>query len=798
MNKDYSESNNTKSSSSLESTAFYVLLATVILAPLAFFPTPYIIIDAVKTVLIAVGTIISAILYAIISYKERSVVLPPRSIVWTSVLVVISLAISSYLSINMGKSIFGQGFEINTVSFILVLFLAGLITFIALQRKIERATVLYIGIAVPFIILAIIHGARLLLGPSFMSLGVLSSLTSTLVGTWFDLGLYSIIIAMVSLSAIVFLPLSRLIKFVYWVLLLVGLAVALLVNNSSAWLVAGIVLFGFTIVTSITRSKDIDGGSRSFFKRIAWFPLLLCVIAVLLSWKGTTVVGPTIAKLDVSYNALVLPWQLTLDVDTGVIKDRPLFGVGPNNFSQAYIAYKPIAINSTNVWSAEFSYAFSLFATFIATQGVFGIITWLLFFVFLGILWVRVLRNIPNDSHARFIITSSVSVSVFLWIMAMVSVTSHSILLFMFIMTAIGLSAGVKYSLLSPYTLEPRIGSYSSKLLSVVILLLVVVGVVWGSVYVKDVSALGYFGSGVKALNIDGDPIMADTLFSKAQKLNNSDIYLRARAEAGISQANKLMATVTATTPASTSQAIAVQVVEIINSSIKYAQAAILNDPNNYYNYVSEARVSEIATGIRMEKAYENAVNSYTNAIRANPLNPSLYLNLAQLQASQNKLDDARKTIGAALQVKNNYLEAIFLLSQIEAARGNLADAIIAAKVAVEINSQNPVLLFQLGLLHYNNKEYADAAKSLEATLKIQPEYANAQYFLGLSYVRLNKMDDAITQFINLAKTNPDNQEIAFILENLQSGNSPFADAKPPVTPTPEKRSSLPIKEKKK
>jgi tetratricopeptide (TPR) repeat protein len=199
-----------------------------------------------------------------------------------------------------------------------------------------------------------------------------------------------------------------------------------------------------------------------------------------------------------------------------------------------------------------------------------------------------------------------------------------------------------------------------------------------------------------------------------------------------------------------------------------------------------------------MDKAYENAVNSYAEAIRRNPLNPALYLSLAQLQASQNKLDDALRTLGAALQVKNNYLEAIFMLSQVTAAQGNLKDAITAAQVATELNPQNSVLFFQLGLLHYNNKDYVSSAKALETALKLQSDYANAQYFLGLSYARLNNISSAIEQFSRLAQSNPDNQEVAFILANLQAGKSPFADAKPPVTPTPEKRSSLPIKEKKK
>ncbi len=83
----------------------------------------------------------------------------------------------------------------------------------------------------------------------------------------------------------------------------------------------------------------------------------------------------------------------------------------------------------------------------------------------------------------------------------------------------------------------------------------------------------------------------------------------------------------------------------------------------------------------------------------------------------------------------------------------------------------------------------------MESALALQDNYANVQYFLGLSYVRLNRMEDAIKQFTRLAETNPENQEVAFILDNLKAGKSPFADAQPPVTPTPEKRPSLPIKQ---
>ena len=784
--------------SRLESAAFYVLLITVFLAPLAFLPTPYIILDATKSILISLGILITAILYGLVAYKEHSIILPPRSIIRTSILVGLSLVISSFTSVHIGKSFFGQGFELTTASFTLILFLAALVVFTVVYRKIERVSLIYVSMIIPFIILAILHGARFLAGPSFMSLGILSEVTNTLVGTWYDLAAYAMVIAIISLAALVFLPLSRRAKILYWAVLIVSFLGTFIINSLLVWTIGALTMLAFTIATSIARPRPMSAGFSGFLKRVAWLPLALFIIAGVFVFWGTPIAKPVIEKFNASYSALTLPWQLTLDVDADVIKGAPVFGVGPNHFGQAYISYKPVIVNQTYAWNAEFNYAFSLLSTFVATQGIFGVIAWILFLIFFSILSVRALRRLPNDSQARFAITSSVFISAFMWVMSALSVPSHAMIFYTFIVTAIAVAVIVKYGIVAPYTIAPRIGLRSRTVLSIVTVILVIVGVVWGVLYVKDYIALTYFGSGVKILTAGGDADVADSAFSSAYSLNKSDVYLQARAEAGLAKANKIISTVQSGMSASTSQEIVSNVFEVINSTIKYSQAAITYDPNNYYNFVSEARASELATNMRMAKAYDNAVNSYTEAIKRNSLNPALYLNLARLQASQNKLDDALKTLGLALQIKNNYLDAIFVLSQVTAAQGNLKDAIIAAQVATQLNPQNPVLFFQLGLLQYNNKDYAVAAKSLETAVQLQPDYANAQYFLGLSYTRLDNVSEAITQFRSLAKTNPDNQEIAFILNNLEAGKSPFADAEPPVTPSPEKRPSLPINEKKK
>lgn len=784
-----------KSSGKLGLWAFYVLVATIILAPLSFLPTPYIALDSVKTGIITLGTIISAVLYGVLAYQRRGVSLPTKGVFWSGVAVVASIVLSSALSIHAEKSFFGQGFELTTASFSILLFVAALVVFAAVRERIERVTTLYVGMIAAFLGLSVFHGLRLIFGPEFAKLGILSSSTSTVVGTWFDLATFAGVMGIIVIVALMLLPLSRRMKAIYSALLVVAMVVALLINSSVVWAALTVV---FAIVAIyMTVKKYSGGGFTLLLKSLAWIPLVAMIISGYFFWKGTALVGPMIDRMNIEYTSLTLPWQLSLDVAAGAIKDRPLVGIGPNQFNKAYIAYRPSYINGTVAWSAEFNYAFSLIATSVVSQGIVGLIAWIAFFIFLTIMFVRALMKLPSDPYARFALVSSVFGATYLWIISFISVPSHAMLYFTYVLTAIAAGSVINANAASVYSISPRAGARTRSVFSTALVAAVAIAIIWGAVSVKNSIALAYFGSGVKDLTNTGDALSADTAFRTAQRLNSLDSYLRARVEAGIARANQLINQVNALSTGTTSQALIEEINAVINTSAGFAQQAIAYDDGYYYNHVSLARVMELASAIKMAGAYDRAVSAYVNAIKLNPLNPTLYLNLAQLQASENKLDDALKSVGAAIQVKNDYLDAVFLLSQITAAQGNLKDAIIAAQVGTEINPQSPVLFFQLGLLQYTNKDYQGATKSLENAVKLQPDYANAQYFLGLSYARIGDKENAIAQFESLARANPDNQEVALILGNLLSGKSPFADAQPPVTPTPEKRSTLPIKEKK-
>ena len=794
----------THRSSRLESTAFYSLLAAVVLAPLAFWPSQYFALESMKTAVISILSLVAVLVTALLAWKEKSLRLPPKSLAIIGAVSSLSILLSSIASGHFVKSFFGQGFELGTGMFLITLIGASYAAYSIISRRADRGIVLYAGLFGAFILVWVIQILRLFAGPQFLSLGILNAVTSTLIGSWFSFGIFSAIIALISFAAIMFLKLSSRMRTAYWVLFAVSAIALFIVNSHQVWEVLALVFLGLTIYLTSQKQRPAGPAVPAFFRRLVWLPLVACVISAILAWQGISIAGPVISKLNAGYTEIAMPWQMTMDITAGTLKAAPLFGTGPNRFTQAFLAFKPAAINTTDAWGVEFSAGFGLIPTFFATEGFAGLVVWILFFVFFGILGVRSLRSLARtDSsnltapeqerpYARFLIISSYAAAAFVWLIEFIYVPSHAIIFLGFVLTGIWLGASVAYGRLSGMTFVPRAGNKSAWAVPALEIAGAIVALFFLATFIKNTAALGYFSSGVQELTAAGEPLAADQAFARAVSLNPLDIYWQARAEAGISIANKMLSTITATSTASTSASVIASAGQVVNSAIGYTNNAIAEDPTNYNNYVSQARVAELASAMRMQNGYESAVTAYTNAIKLNPGNPSLYLSLAQLQASQKKYDDAIQTLGAALQVKQNYLDAVYLLSQIEAANGNLDDAIPAAQFAIQLNPNEPILYFQLGVLEYNKPDYAAAQAAFAQAVKLNPNYANALYFLGLSDARLGKTPDAITAFETLSKSNPDNQEIAGILSALRAGKPLFAGSQQKAT----KPQTLPIKEK--
>ncbi len=754
---------------SLETWAFRIFGATVFLSPIIFLPVSYIPLELIKTYLIVLGVMISLGLYTIIFYKEKRIPVPPRTITYPTILVLIGAIISALVSSSFSNSFSGIGTELYTVGFLLVLFAGSYVSYLIVSRRPERAVILYTYLASSFLVLALIQIARFILGAKAFTLGVLPSLTSTILGGWYALSAYAFIVLLIIIIALIYLPLSSRMKAIYSLVGVLAFVAMFFINDPRIWTISAIVFLGYALYS--TFSKSLDSRSMSaWLKRISWVPVIVFIVSALFVWKGDSITAPVTAKIGASYSELRLPWQMTLDIGANVLENNPLFGIGPNNFTQSYLTYKPLLINTSSVWSTEFSSGSGFLTTIFATEGFAGIATWILFLILIGVGGVKVFRRLPTDQVTRFVTVSSYLALVSGLILLLVSVQPHAILFIIFILLGIFFGVATTHNLLpnSDIVLNKNIKNI---IYPAIIGVFVLAGIL---IYTKNVVAVIDYTKGGSVLNSTGNAVAADKYLASALSLNNSDIFWRGRAQVSLQAIQNVANSVgTSTDPVIIANATS-SINALLGQARKYAESAIAHDPTSYYNYISLARVLDLAVKFNVPNAYKDALANYTEAVKYDPYDPALYLEVAQVQASNNDMTSAIQTINTALRLKINYSDAYALLLQIYVAQNDTKNALATAEASVQVDPNNPVTLYQLGVLLYTTNDYANAITVLERAVKLSPNYANAEYFLGLSYARQNRTADALAQFQNIEKSNPNNQDVAYIISALQAGESLF------------------------
>jgi tetratricopeptide (TPR) repeat protein len=329
--------------------------------------------------------------------------------------------------------------------------------------------------------------------------------------------------------------------------------------------------------------------------------------------------------------------------------------------------------------------------------------------------------------------------------------------------------------------------------ISVLVMVVLLIGSATGAYFfVEAFVGATFFQKGVLALNSEGNLDKAESYVKSAISQNPNDLYFRSLAEISLIRIDNILAQ----NPDSVSIDKAREdFTTAFNNALQNSQNSTVVNPTNYQNWTVLGRVYESAVKVNIEGAYDSAKSSYEKALSLNPHNPETYLILARLEVIKGDNAKAKEYINKAIAEKSNYAEAVFLLSQIQVAEGNVKDAITSVEATSQLAPNDATVFFQLGLLRYNNKDYSGAVFAFERAVGLVPSYANAKYFLGLSYDRVGKKAEAIKQFEEIQAINPDNQDVASILKNLKAGKSALSNVAPPAN-TPEKSSTLPVKEK--
>jgi tetratricopeptide (TPR) repeat protein len=751
----------------MEKASFNVFLATIALSILAFLPSTVVSLAVVKIVIIGVGILLSLFLYAISRLKEGSLSLPLHPIVWIGGLLGIATIVSVVLSASPINSFANINFDQYGGAFTLIVLVAGLLA-VLLCRTRERIASVVVTIIGSFVLAALFALVRVLIpgiASGALGLGTFSTLTSTMVGSWYDLAILTGIVFLISSFTLEsfstnHLPVSKRLRVISIVLCVVSFIVLFLIDLSLIWIgialaALGLLAYRFfsakkTKVSENNASENKEIKSKSY-KSLPYFALIMFVIAALFAWKGNLVAGPVIQKLNISYAEVSLPWQSTLDVAYPTLRHSTLstlFGAGPDRFAEQYLLYKPAGINQTQFWSVAFPNGHDFILTSLVDTGVIGCILWILLFGWFIAIGVRSMCRPPENHLSKYMLTTTFLTTFFLWCMLFLYTPSHAIIFITLIMTGLFLSVfsiemkGVK--MLEVREIGWSRGWKEGRAVWIVLWLVILISAIGCLLYVKDAVSEGYFQSGINA-SAAGNVSASRADFEKALSLKKSDTYYQALAQIDSYQINSIISSATAASSSAIST-----IGSLLNEGIGFARSGQRIDPRNADNFLAEGDLSSIAAALNVPNAYADGRGAYIYAINLSPMNPAIYLSLGRLDYAEGSTTAAVAEISDALQLKPDYTDA----------------------------------LFEAGVISYNAKNYQTAAQAFESVLKVDRTYANAEYFLGLTFARANDTADAVTVFTDLSKSYPQNATISTILTDLQNGVSIFSSGNQSSAPT--------------
>lgn len=778
----------------LNKVSFYILFLITFLTPIFFVPVEFISTQFGTSLLFAFGVIVALILYIVSSLFSGSLDLPhpAKYIIGSMALVPIVYTLAGVANGFSRLSFFGYTFDISTVGFI-VLGFAYLFLVSLLFRDRQRVFYAYFAFVLSSIILSVFLLVRIIWGSDVLSFGIFSNITSSMVGSWNNVGIFFGIGAILSLLTYEMIKVSGFMKLVLSVALLLSLFFLALVNFSLIWMILAVCSFLF-ILYGIFSSEPDHMGVVTLKSRLINTPiyaLIVLIISVSFVVWGSTL-GATLSQTFNITNVEVRPTlAVTLDIAKNTINSHPLFGSGPNTFTAQWLTWKPDDIVSTIFWNTDFTNGIGLIPTFAVTTGLIGILSWLLFLGFYVYLGVRSIFARTDDKFVKYLITSSFFVSLYLWIMTFVYIPSTVVFILTLFFTGLFFASVYLSGLVEVETKTFSDNPRKGFVFSLVLVALFAMSFSLGYGLFKNSKSLFYFQKSSYAINTLQDIDKSEEFIAKAIETVPTDIYYRALSEIEVNKLNQILSTDQKNVKPEVVQK---QFSDTLASAIKAGIASRDADDTNYLNWIALGRVYEAVSApeLKIEGAYESAQIAYTEALKRNPKNPAMLILFSRLAVAKKDLKLARDYALQAIQLKKNYIDAYFLLSQIEVADNNIKGAIDSVTAASVIDPTDAGIFFQLGLLKYNIKDFNGAIEALERATSMTPDYANAKYFLGLSYEAVGKHALAIAQFERLKVTNPDNAEVLTILENLKPGKPIFTDTE---TTKPEKAKKLPIKE---
>lgn len=450
----------------------------------------------------------------------------------------------------------------------------------------------------------------------------------------------------------------------------------------------------------------------------------------------------------------------TIHVGKEVLLQNGIFGIGAGNFAHAWQLYKPQEVNNSVYFGYDFNDGADTMTTLFVTVGLLGLISFMM--LTLSSLYSTIVSYRQTKQGKEHFILGLLTFSLLYFVfVAWFVPLSYAMLVMWMILSGLG-SAKASLTEFHP----------SKKLIYLFIPLVLLLGT---NAYITLAKARAFslYNKAQSTTNV----IEAETLVMKATEVYQFDGFYRVLVEYAITFNRNLVASNT-----QDQEKLKETYLNRSKKAVDDGLMAVKLNPSNYQNYVSLGRAYELALPFDKDGGFSNAKKSYQEAIKLYPENPYLYLMLARLENSGGTKEGVRASLTDALKKKQNFVDALYLMSQLEASESKIEEAITYAIEAIKSAPNDPATYVQAGLLFYGKKDYVNAVEALKIALEKDQNNANIAYFLALSLRDGGRPDLAKPLADELLRRNPGNADLEKFIASLTP--SPVVPQPVPTKPS--------------
>jgi tetratricopeptide (TPR) repeat protein len=141
---------------------------------------------------------------------------------------------------------------------------------------------------------------------------------------------------------------------------------------------------------------------------------------------------------------------------------------------------------------------------------------------------------------------------------------------------------------------------------------------------------------------------------------------------------------------------------------------------------------------------YEEALEAYLLAARANPEDAEVLFNVGRVYEKLGRLTEASVAYRRAVELRPAYLQAQARLCSVLVEDKRFWDGLEACGRAIKLDREDAVFYYQYGRAFAGAGLHGQAADALARAVRLRPDFKEAHYELGRSYRALGEYSEAL------------------------------------------------------